>query len=60
MLICVLAKEPLCVSQVSIQMIAISDLGETLTTLGLDVIQILLKIWVVLIICYNLRYKCYG
>ena len=41
-----LVDEPFCKFQMSIHMIAISDLGETLQTWGLEVIFILLKIWV--------------
>jgi len=38
------AIEPFCVSQILIQMIAISDFGDTLIILGLEVRMILLKI----------------
>jgi len=46
----VLAEDPLCKSQISIQTIVISDFGNILTTLGLDAILILLKMYVDLII----------
>ena len=45
-----LALLPLWTSQISIQMIDISDLGETLITHGLDVRTMLLKIWFCLMI----------
>ena len=45
-----LALEPLWTSQMLSYMIAISDLKETLITLSLDVITILLKMWLFLII----------
>jgi len=38
-----LALEPFCISQISIQMMAMSDFGETLITLGLEARTISLK-----------------
>ena len=43
-LIVFLAEDLFCKSQISIQMIAISDLGETLHTCGFDATLMLLKI----------------
>ena len=39
----ILAEKLLCESQISIQIIAISDFENTLTTLGLEIILMLLK-----------------
>ena len=43
-LICIFAELSFCASQMFIYTIAMSDLGETLTTLGLETIQMLLNI----------------
>jgi len=40
-----LALHPLCTSQMSIQTMAMSDLGETLMILGLDAREMLSKMW---------------
>ena len=45
LLISILALLPLCTSHISIQTIAMSDLRDTLITLGLDTKVMLLKIW---------------
>ena len=52
-LIRVLVDVLLCKSQISIQMIDISDLGETLIIHSLEAILILLKMWVDLIIKFT-------
>ena len=52
-LIRVLVDVLLCESQISIQMIDISDLGETLIIHSLEAILILLKMWVDLIIKFT-------
>jgi len=45
LLVNILALAPLCMSQMSIQTIAMSDFGETLITLGLDAREMLSKMW---------------
>lgn len=45
LLISILALLPLCMSHISIQMIAMSDLEDILMTFGLDTKVMLLKIW---------------